>query len=87
MLFMRDCAMYLWGGGSVGLAELFGIPFVLRGQGVWGVCCDNLYLSIFLEKRGHNQLCPGRLYGVVFFPTVYEIRESLYLHRVPMLLI
>lgn len=42
--------MYLWGGGSVGLAELFGIPFVLRGQGVWGVCCDNLYLSIFLEK-------------------------------------
>lgn len=42
--------MYLWGGGSVGLAELFSIPFVLRGQGVWGVCCDNLYLSIFLEK-------------------------------------
>lgn len=34
MLFMRDCAMYLWGGGSVGLAELFSIPFVLRGQGV-----------------------------------------------------
>ena len=34
MLFMRDCAMYLWGGGSVGLAELFCIPFVLRGQGV-----------------------------------------------------
>ena len=41
----------------------------------------------FLEKRGHNQLCPGRLYSAVFFPTVYEIRESLYLHRVPMLLI
>lgn len=34
MLFMRDCGMYLWGGGSVGLAELFSIPFVLRGQGV-----------------------------------------------------